>query len=215
VTAPPPALAAAAEAAFGDRLGLARRYAELLATSGTERGLVGPREVPRLWERHLLNCAAVAPLLPTGGTVLDVGSGAGLPGLVLALARPDVHVVLLEPMQRRVAWLQEVVSELGVTAEVVRGRAEECGLAAATVTARALAPLDRLAAWCLPLVAPGGALLALKGRSAAEELATAAPALRRYRRATWDVLELATPGAPDDGSLPPTRVVRATVRPAR
>jgi len=215
VTAPPPAVAAAARAAFGDRLELAQRYAELLATTGTDRGLVGPREVPRLWERHLLNCAAVAPLLPPAGVVVDVGSGAGLPGLVLALARPDVQVVLLEPMQRRVAWLEEVVEELGVGVEVVRGRAEECGLTAATVTARAVAPLERLAAWCLPLVRPGGTLLAMKGRSAPEELATAAPALRRYRKVTWDVVELAPTGAPGNGSLPSTIVVRATVRAAR
>lgn len=160
---------------FGERLPLARRYAELLAEQGVERGVIGPREVDRLWERHLLNSAVLAELLPRESRVLDAGSGAGLPGIPLAIARPDLRVVLLEPMARRVEWLREVVTELELTADVVRGRAEEGPVREQwgdqdVVTARAVAPLGRLAAWCLPLVRPGGQLLALKGASAAEEL---------------------------------------------
>ncbi len=216
--APPPAHLEHVNAdVFGDRTPLARRYVEHLAASGTERGLVGPREVPRLWERHVLNCAALAPLCPQDTAVIDVGTGAGLPGLVLALARPDLEVVLVEPLARRVAWLGEVVDDLGLAVRVVRARAQECGVRAGTVTARAVAPLDRLAGWCLPLVEPGGQLLALKGRSAAEELAAAEPALRRAGAGTWEVLEvLAGSGAPATrpGSLSPTTVVRVTVSPA-
>jgi 16S rRNA (guanine527-N7)-methyltransferase len=174
---PPEPLEAAARALFRDRLPLACRYAELLAVDGVVRGLIGPREVPRLWDRHLLNCAALAELIPAdqpGLTVVDVGSGAGLPGIVLAVARPDLKVVLVEPLARRTAFLTEAVADLDLDAQVdvVRGRAEEVKLSPAEiVTARAVAPLDRLAAWCLPLVAIGGRLLALKGASAAEEVA--------------------------------------------
>jgi 16S rRNA (guanine527-N7)-methyltransferase len=171
---------AAARRLFGERLPLAVEYARALATDGVVRGLIGPREAPRLWERHLLNCAAVAELISPDATVVDVGSGAGLPGIVLAVARPDFSVILLEPLARRAAFLSEVVSMLGlVRTTVVRARAEECadGRAPARlpladiVTARALAPLDRLAAWCLPLAAEGGRVLALKGSSAADEVA--------------------------------------------
>lgn len=206
---------------FGDRAPLARRYVGHLATSGTERGLIGPREVPRLWERHVLNCAALAPLCARGASVVDVGTGAGLPGLVLALARPDLDVVLVEPLARRVAWLTEVVDDLGLDVRVVRARAQESGVRAATVTARAVAPLERLAGWCLPLVEPGGQLLALKGRSAAQELAAAEPALRRGGAARWEVLEVlpggarsSAPSATRPRGLSPTTVVRVTVRPA-
>ncbi len=176
----PPELAEAARALFGDRLDLAAAYAELLATDGVVRGLIGPRETPRLWERHLLNCAVVAERIPEGASVIDVGSGAGLPGLVLAIARPDLTVTLVEPLARRTAFLIEAVQRLGVTRDVrvFRGRAEEAAagsrdrepLSADIVTARAVAPLDRLASWCLPLVAPGGRLVALKGASAADEI---------------------------------------------
>lgn len=176
----PPELAEAARALFGDRLDLAAAYAELLATDGVLRGLIGPRETPRLWERHLLNCAVVAERIPEGARVIDVGSGAGLPGLVLAIARPDLTVTLVEPLARRTAFLIEAVQRLGLTRDVrvFRGRAEEAAagsrdrepLSADIVTARAVAPLDRLASWCLPLVAPGGRLVALKGASAADEI---------------------------------------------
>ena len=154
---------------FGAAYERAVAFAELLAGAGTERGVIGPREVPRLWARHLLNSAVIGELVPAGARVIDVGSGAGLPGVPLALARPDVEVVLLEPLARRVAFLEEAVAGLA-NVSVVRGRAEEghtrraLGLAD-VVTARAVAPLDRLAGWCLPLVKPGGTLLALKGAS--------------------------------------------------
>ncbi len=168
---------------FGDRLPLAQRYAELLSEQGVERGLIGPRETGRLWDRHLLNSAVLAELLTPHCRVADVGSGAGLPGIPLAIARPDIVVTLLEPMARRVAWLEEVITELNLTAEVVRGRAEEAAVrkklvAQDVVTARAVAPIGRLAKWCLPLLRPGGQLLALKGASAAEELERDATTIR-------------------------------------
>jgi len=180
----PDDLRPAARAMFGDRLPLARTYARLLATDGVIRGLIGPREAPRLWDRHLLNCAAVAELVPTAARVIDVGSGAGLPGLVLALTRPDISITLIEPMARRAAFLEEAVDRLGLggAVTVLRARAEEAATRpggpalADVVTARAVAPLDRLVSWCLPLAVIGGRLLALKGSSAAEEAA-------RYREA--------------------------------
>ncbi|MDG4794720.1 16S rRNA (guanine(527)-N(7))-methyltransferase RsmG [Micromonospora sp. WMMD1082] len=182
----PPQLADAASRLFGVRLDLAAAYAELLATDGVVRGLIGPREAPRIWDRHLLNCAAVAELLPPGATVLDVGSGAGLPGLVLAIARPDLAVTLIEPLARRTAFLEEAVEALALTGSVrvLRGRAEEAAagpdpVRGDVVTARAVAPLDRLAAWCLPLAVPGGRLIALKGASAAEEITEHAQAVHR------------------------------------
>jgi 16S rRNA (guanine527-N7)-methyltransferase len=177
---PPPAAAAV----FGDRLDLARRYVAHLAGTGVERGLLGPHEAPRMWERHVLNCAVVAELLPDGARVVDLGSGAGLPGIPLVLARPDLSVVLVEPLARRVDWLREVVEDLGLSVRVERGRAEEPGVrgrweGADVVTARAVAPLARLAEWALPLLRPAGSLLALKGESAATEVARDAPAVRK------------------------------------
>src|SRR3954453_12922660 len=189
VSAPPPA---AMDAWFGPRRELAEAFAVHLRTSAVERGLVGPREVPRLWTRHILNCAAVAPLLPAAAEVLDVGSGAGLPGLVLAIAREDVHVTLVEPLLRRVAWLEEVTSDLGLgNVAVLRGRAEELdGGWADVATARAVAPLAKLSAWCLPLVRSGGTMLAIKGRSAAEELVETADRLPPLGAVDWRVLEV-------------------------
>ena len=178
--AAPPAIA---EQIFGARLPEAIRYAELLATGGVIRGLIGPREAPRIWERHLLNCAVIADLIPSGATVVDVGSGAGLPGMVLAVARPDLSVTLVEPLARRTAFLSEAVTALGLErTTVVRARAEECVgklPLADVVTARAVAPLDRLAGWCLPLTAVGGRLLAMKGATAAAEIEEHAEALGR------------------------------------
>ena len=178
-----------AAALFGDRLALAEEYARLLVTDGVVRGLIGPREAPRIWERHLLNCAAMAELIPTGSTVLDVGSGAGLPGLVLAITRPDLSIGLVEPLARRTVFLTEVVESLGLAGSVVvlRARAEEVAAGsvetgmrpAGIVTARALAPLDRLARWCLPLVEQGGRLLAMKGASAIDEVAEHAAVINR------------------------------------
>jgi 16S rRNA (guanine527-N7)-methyltransferase len=184
---PPPTAAVV----FGDRLGLALRYADLLATEATVQGLIGPAEVPRLWERHLLNCAVVEELVPRRSRVVDIGSGAGLPGLPLAIARPDLQVVLVEPLLRRVRWLQETVDRLGLShVEVRRARAEELtgSLSAPVVTARAVAPMERLAAWCLPLVEPGGELLALKGASAETELDAAVAALTRSGAVAWEIV---------------------------
>jgi 16S rRNA (guanine527-N7)-methyltransferase len=188
----PPAPAAAA-AVFGDRFPLAERYAALLAGPGVERGLLGPREAPRLWERHLLNCAGLTELIEPGQRVLDIGSGAGLPGIVLAIRRADVEVVLVEPLLRRATFLSEVVEALGLgNASVRRGRAEELAgkVQAEVVTARAVAPLDRLGAWTLPLLVTGGRLLALKGDAADSELAAGLPALRRTGAASAEVVEV-------------------------
>jgi 16S rRNA (guanine527-N7)-methyltransferase len=173
------------------------RYAGLLATEGVTRGLIGPREVPRLWDRHLLNCALLAPLIPQSATVADLGSGAGLPGLVLAIARPDLRISLVEPMARRVAFLEEVRAELGLTSvEVVRERAEQWREPPTydVVTARALAPLSRLLSWGMPLVATDGTLLAMKGVSADEEIGAASTELRRWG-ASADVVTSSVPGS--------------------
>lgn len=178
----PEDLRAVAERLFGDRLGLVERFAGLLAGAGVERGLIGPREVDRLWERHLLNCALLIDGIPASArTLADVGSGAGLPGLVVAIAREDLEITLIETMQRRALWLEEAADELGVDVEVVRSRAEELPDARTfdVVTARAVAALDKLARWTLPLVADGGHLLAMKGSSAADEIEAAAATLTR------------------------------------
>lgn len=158
------------------------RYVDLLASEAIPRGLLGPREGQLLWPRHIVNCAVVAPAFAPGQAVCDLGSGAGLPGVVLAIARPDLTVTLLEPLLRRVTFLHEVIADLGLgNVEVLRGRAEE--MAGHThfdvVTARAVAPLAKLAGWALPLLAEEGELIAFKGRSATAELRAAEPALRR------------------------------------
>ena len=174
----------------GTTIRLLTSYAELLASTGVSHGLIGPREVPRLWERHLLNCAAIAPALPIGAVVVDIGSGAGLPGIVLAALRQDIEMTLLEPLVRRVDYLQDAVSTLGLgNVEIVRGRAEELSgsLAADIVTARAVAPLGRLVTWALPLLRPHGVMLAIKGRSAADEIASSLPELRSAGAASWGV----------------------------
>ena len=140
-----------------DRLPLAVAYADLLATEGVVRGLIGPREAPRLWDRHLLNCAVLGEAVPQDATVCDIGSGAGLPGLVLAIARPDLRVTLVEPLLRRTTFLEEVVSALSLPhVEVVRGRADDLhGVRTFdVVTSRAVAPLERLLQWSMPLVVP-------------------------------------------------------------
>ncbi|WP_201931836.1 16S rRNA (guanine(527)-N(7))-methyltransferase RsmG [Nocardioides donggukensis] len=160
-----------------------QQYAALLADAGVVRGLIGPREVPRLWERHLLNCAVAGELMPEGSTVCDLGSGAGLPGLVLALHRPDLRITLVEPLLRRTTFLEEAVAALGLdTVSVHRGRAESLHGRETydVVTSRAVAPLERLLGWSMPLVAPGGAMVAMKGSSAAQELADSAEALARW-----------------------------------
>jgi 16S rRNA (guanine527-N7)-methyltransferase len=207
---PPPALRAAAVTYFGDQVDLAGRYAASLATDAVVRGLIGPREADRIWERHLLNCAAVARLLPPRASVVDVGSGAGLPGIVLAIARPDVYVTLVEPLSRRTSYLVEVVDALSLTSRVtvVRARAEDAAGSmfhvkpADVVTARALAPLDRLAAWCLPLAKLGGRVMAIKGASARVEASDHAAALIRLGAGEPSVREIGV------GILPePTTIV--------
>ena len=189
-------------------------YAELLAGPGVERGLLGPREVPRLWDRHLLNCAVVTSLVPSNAHVIDVGSGAGLPGIVWAIVRPDITLTCLESLQRRATYLDEVVESLGLTdrvaivraraEDVVRGKAGPGLLRGDVVTARAVAPLDKLAAWTVPLVKPGGELLALKGQSAAEEVESARGLLERLGIVSVEITHCGV-GVVD----PPTTVVRA------
>jgi 16S rRNA (guanine527-N7)-methyltransferase len=176
--APPPPGAAAV---FGPTLDEARAYAGMLATRGVEWGLIGPHEVPRLWDRHLLNCAVVADLIGSRyRTLVDIGSGAGLPGIVLAMMRPELTVTLLEPMERRCRFLSGCVAELGLAnASVLRGRAEDATLRADVATARAVAPLDRLAELAVRVVRPGGLVLAIKGQTADAELRKARPVLRR------------------------------------
>jgi 16S rRNA (guanine527-N7)-methyltransferase len=167
------------------------RYGDLLADAGVQRGLIGPREVPRLWERHLLNCAVAAGLFGPGSTLVDVGSGAGLPGIVLAICRPDLDVVLAEPLLRRTTFLTEAVSVLGLdNVRIERIRAEQMAGGVDAVTARAVAPLDRLARWSLPLIRPGGRLVALKGASAHREVQAALPVLERLGARHWEVREL-------------------------
>ena len=182
-----------------ERMPLAERYAELLATDGVIRGLIGPREAPRLWDRHLVNCALLAELMPGDAAVCDIGSGAGLPGLVLAIARPDLRVTLVEPLLRRTTFLDEVVDALGLGGvEVVRGRAEALhGIRRFdVVTSRAVAPLGRLLDWSMPLVAPQGALVAMKGSSVAEEVEAARTELERWGCAEPEIRVLGEGGAP-------------------
>ena len=181
-----PAVPAGAAELFGPLLPAATAYVARLASDGVTRGLIGPREVPRLWQRHILNSAAVAEAVPEGARVVDVGSGAGLPGIPLGLARPDLTLTLVEPMARRVEFLEEVVTELagpaGLRWRVVRGRAEERSVATAVgpvdvVTARAVAPLPRLVGWCRGLMRPGTQLIALVGASALAGLPSLVPEL--------------------------------------
>lgn len=187
----PEAPAEAREVFGGDAWAKTQAYAELLAGPGVVRGLIGPREVPRLWDRHLLNCAVVGEEVPRGVRLVDIGSGAGLPGIVLAIIRPDITVTLLEPLLRRVTFLEECRQTLDLAnVEVLRGRAEE--LAGKRVfdvaCARAVAPLGRLLEWSMPLLAEGGRLLALKGERAADELADADSELRRWGVRTADLV---------------------------
>lgn len=214
-TAPlPEELRPLAERLFGEHLPRAQAYADMLASQGVERGLIGPREVDRLWDRHILNCALLIDAIPADvRTLADVGSGAGLPGIVVAIARPDLEIALIETMLRRTTWLQEVVDELELGhVEVIRGRAEELkGRQFDAVTARAVAALDKLATWTLPLVAEGGHLLAMKGSSAAEEIEAAAGTLERLGGVDPQVIVVG-----EGESVAPTTVVsvRSTGRAA-
>jgi 16S rRNA (guanine527-N7)-methyltransferase len=204
-----PAPAAAADV-FGERLPLAEAYHRSLATDGSTRGFIGPREVPRLWDRHILNCAVIGEVMETGASIADVGSGAGLPGIPLAIARPDLRITLIEPLLKRSVYLAEVVELLGLdNVTVIRGRAEEksvrqaLGTGVDLVTSRAVAPLGKLAGWSLPLVRVGGAMVAMKGSSVTEELERDAALIRRAGGGRAEIL---TVGA--EHLAEPTTVIR-------
>ncbi|HEV7208230.1 MAG TPA: 16S rRNA (guanine(527)-N(7))-methyltransferase RsmG [Mycobacteriales bacterium] len=204
--APPAALTTVAEAVFGAALPQAERYAGLLAEVATIRGLIGPRELPRLWDRHLLNCAVIAELVPAQASVVDVGSGAGLPGLPLAIVRPDLRITLLDSLLRRSIFLHEMVAALDLAdrVQVVRARAEEHRTRYDVVTARALGPLAVVGRWSAPLCRPGGLLVAIRGEHAAAELASDRALLTD---AGWQDPQVTQCGA----ALPvPTTVIRAT-----
>ncbi|MCS5715876.1 16S rRNA (guanine(527)-N(7))-methyltransferase RsmG [Herbiconiux sp. CPCC 205716] len=197
----------AAARVFGDRVDLARAYAADLVARGEELGLIGPLELPRLWTRHIVNCGVVAPLLRPG-VVGDIGSGAGLPGIMLAIARPDVDFVLIEPMERRVAWLAEQKHNLGLTnVTVVRERAQEYPKGRLDqLTARAVSAFSKLIPMATPLVRSGGELVLMKGASAAAEIEAAEKAIRKYKLTAVEVLELGS-----DVGVDVTRVIRARV----
>lgn len=198
---------------FGAAWPTVSRFAAMLREQGELRGLLGPREQSRLWERHLLNSAAVVQHLPRTGAIADVGSGAGLPGIVVAAMLPEAEIVLIDPMERRTQWLEEVVAELDLSnVRVVRARAEELdgALEADAVTARAVAAMDKLARWCLPLLRDGGSLVALKGRSAGDELEKAKYVLRKLGGDAGEVLD--APTIPGVDSTTVVRVMRKTVR---
>ena len=199
----------AAEKIFGDRLDLAKRYVEHLATSGIERGLLGPREVPRLWSRHVLNCAVIEEVMEKDAEVADVGSGAGLPGLCLAIARADLKLTLIEPLERRCIWLSEVIDDLALdNVTVMRGRAEQMVdvVNARYVTARAVSALTNLAGLTIPLLHGQGELIAIKGRSAVEEIAKATKAIRKLGGRETEVLTVG-----ESILAEPTTVVRIKV----
>lgn len=203
----PEAEPAIAASLFGDRIELARQFTADLAREGETRGLIGPLEPPRLWSRHVVNSALVAPLLRSG-RVGDVGSGAGLPGLVLAIARPDVALVLIEPMERRVDWLTEEADALGLdNVEVVRARAEDAQLGEPLdqVTARAVSALSKLLPLTAPLLRPGGEFIVMKGARVDEEIAAAQKVIRKLGLQNVTVELLGEGVVPD-----PTRVFRAT-----
>jgi 16S rRNA (guanine527-N7)-methyltransferase len=201
---------------FGSSWPAIAAFHSLLVDEGVRRGLVGPREVPRLWERHLLNSAVVVPFLPETGRIIDLGSGAGLPGIVVAAMRPDAEVVLLDPMERRTDWLLEVVAALGLANVVVmRARAEDVHreLSGVAVTARAVAPLDRLYRWSLPLLVKGGVLVALKGARAQEEVESAARVGAKLGGGPAEVVSVRAVDGAEETTV--VRVVREVVRGVR
>lgn len=198
----------AAEVLYGDRLPIAERFVEHLVTTGIEWGLLGPREIPRMWDRHVLNCAVVHELIPTGSVVADVGSGAGLPGLALAIARPDVQFVLIEPLERRVDWLDMVVTDLGLdNVDVIRARSEQVfdTVDVDIVTARAVSAMKSLVPMTVPLLHGQGVLLAIKGQSAAVEIEKAEKILRKFKTKKSEVLTVG-----DELLEVPTTVARLT-----
>ena len=193
---------------FGDRQDLAVAYHESLATDATTRGFIGPREKPRLWDRHIYNCAVIGEAIPEGARVIDIGSGAGLPGIPLAIARPDLQVTLLEPLLKRSNYLAEITEKLGLdNVTVIRDRAENLGKDAKfdVVTSRAVAPRAKLARWSLPLCKPGGMMLAMKGASASEEIERDKSAIKR---AQGERAEIITVGAELEESTTLIRVHR-------
>lgn len=195
----PPDVAKAAEELFGVRLDVTERFVEALRARGSTLGLIGPRELDRLWERHVLNCALVTDLVEQRATVADIGSGAGFPGVVMALRRPDLRITLIESKSRRAAWLAETVQSLGLAnVELRHARAEELEgqVLADVVTARAVAPLERLLGWCWPLSRPGGQVLAFKGERAEEELEASRSWLRRAGAREIAIEDLGPSGAP-------------------
>lgn len=198
----------ATEVLYGQRVDVAERYVEHLVTTGIEWGLLGPREVPRIWDRHVLNCAVVQELLPTGALVADVGSGAGLPGVALAIIRSDVQFILIEPLERRVEWLNMVIEDLELeNVDVIRARSEQVvdTVDVDIVTARAVSAMKSLVPITVPLLHGQGELLALKGKSAPAELEKAQKALRKYNTKTAEVLTVG-----EELLEVPTTVVRLT-----
>ncbi|MDF2994196.1 MAG: rRNA ((527)-N(7))-methyltransferase RsmG [Microbacterium sp.] len=196
---------------FGTSFPLIERFADRLRDEGELRGLIGPRELPRIWDRHILNSAAVVPFLPETGLIADIGSGAGLPGIVIAAMRPQASVFLIEPMERRCAWLTEVASDLELTnVEVKRGRAEEYhdAFECDAVTSRAVAALDKLVRMSLPLVRPGGEMIVLKGRNVTREIDPARKVLRRLRGSEPEILD--APTIPGVETTTVVRIVRQT-----
>jgi 16S rRNA (guanine527-N7)-methyltransferase len=194
---------------YGAQFPLLNRYVDILSSTGVEWGLLGPRESDRLWDRHILNSAALSELIAAGSTLADVGSGAGLPGIPLALLRPDLRVTLIEPLLRRSTFLTQTVEELQIAdrVEVIRSRAEDHHETYNVVVARAVAPLERLIGWCNPLRAPGGVILALKGSSAVDEVAAAK---HQLKAAHLDAEVLQARAHPD---VEPATVVRLSTRP--
>ena len=193
---------------FGDRIDLARGYAAALARDSDTLGLLGPRELEILWSRHILNSAVVAELVEDGKTVADVGSGAGLPGIPMAIAQPNAHFTLIEPMERRSDWLKQQVAELGLTnVEVLRARAEEVGSVYDIVTARAVSNLSKLLRLTVDLIRDGGELLALKGSKAAEEIAEAQKLAKKLKIAGFDLLTVGGEHLADPTTVVRTRLI--------
>lgn len=201
----------AASALFGDKIGLARQFRDDLVERGEELGLIGPRELERLWTRHIVNSALLAPLI-SGSSLADIGSGAGFPGLVIAMMRPDVHCVLIEPMERRASWLADEAKRLGLAnVEVVRARAEDVSkrVSCDAVTARAVSALKTLIPIAVPLCTPGGQLVFLKGQKVADEVIAAKRVIERAPIAHYDVISTGPEWKTEE-----TRVFRATLEPS-
>jgi 16S rRNA (guanine527-N7)-methyltransferase len=201
----------AVAAYFGNAYPQIESFADRLRDEGEVRGLIGPREVDRIWDRHVLNSAAVVPFLPEEGLVADIGSGAGLPGIVVAAMRPDATVYLVEPMERRCTWLTEIADDLGLTnVEVKRGRAEEYhgAFECDAVTSRAVAALDKLVRISLPLVRSGGSMIVLKGKNVAREIDPARKVLRKLKGSEPEIID--APTVPGVESTTVVRIVRQT-----